>query len=87
MKRILLAVMFGIGVLGFAQPSREKTKEIIKEQIVDKIKGYKPTDLVPYSKDGKIEEKNLKREYEIQLLFLDDLSNNLITLQDLKKYR
>ena len=53
MKRILLAMMFGIGVLGFAQPSREKTKEIIKEQIVDKIKGYKPTDLVPYSKDGK----------------------------------
>ena len=53
MKRILLAVMLGIGVLGFAQPSREKTKEIIKEQIVDKIKGYKPTDLVPYSKDGK----------------------------------
>ena len=40
----------------------------------------------PYSKDGKIEEENLKREYEIQLLFLDDLSNNLITLQDLKKY-
>ena len=53
MKRILLAVMLGIGALGFAQPSREKTKEIIKEQIVDKIKGYKPTDLVPYSKDGK----------------------------------
>ena len=53
MKRILLAVMLSIGVLGFAQPSREKTKEIIKEQIVDKIKGYKPTDLVPYSKDGK----------------------------------
>ena len=41
----------------------------------------------PCSKDGKIEEKNLKREYEIQLLFLDDLGNNLITLQDLKKYR
>ncbi len=53
MKRILLAVMLGIGVLGFAQPSREKTKEIIKEQVVDKIKNYKPTDLVPYSKDGK----------------------------------
>ena len=53
MKRILLAVMLGIGVLGFAQPSREKTKEIIKEQIVDKIKNYKLTDLVPYSKDGK----------------------------------
>ncbi|MCP2041363.1 hypothetical protein L1281_001961 [Neisseria sp. HSC-16F19] len=41
----------------------------------------------PYSKDGKIEEENLKREYEIQLLFLDDLRNNLITLQDIKKYR
>ena len=41
----------------------------------------------PYSKDGKIEEENLKCEYEIQLLFLDDLSNNLITLQDFKKYR
>ena len=53
MKRILLAVMLGIGVLGFAQSSREKTKEIIKEQIVDKIKNYKLTDLVPYSKDGK----------------------------------
>ena len=53
MKRILLAVMLSIGALGFAQPSREKTKEIIKEQIVDKIKGYKPTDLIPYSKDGK----------------------------------
>ena len=53
MKRILLAVMLSIGALGFAQPSREKTKEIIKEQIVDKIKGYKLTDLVPYSKDGK----------------------------------
>ena len=53
MKRILLAMMLGIGALGFAQSSREKTKEIIKEQIVDKIKGYKLTDLVPYSKDGK----------------------------------
>ena len=53
MKRILLAVMLGIGVLGFAQSSREKTKEIIKEQIVDKIKNYKPIDLAPYSKDGK----------------------------------
>ena len=52
MKRILVAVMLGIGVLGFAQPSREKTKEIIKEQIVDKIKNYNPTDLVPYSKDS-----------------------------------
>ena len=53
MKRILLTLMLGIGALGFAQSSREKTKEIIKEQIVDKIKGYKLTDLVPYSKDGK----------------------------------
>ena len=53
MKRILLAVMFGIGVLGFAQSSREKTKEIIKEQIIDKIRNYNLTDLVPYSKDGK----------------------------------
>jgi len=53
MKRILLTLMLGIGALGFAQSSREKTKEIIKKQIVDKIKNYKPTDLVPYSKDGK----------------------------------
>ena len=53
MKRILLAIILGIGVLGFAQPSREKTKEIIKEQIVDKIKNYNPADLIPYSKDGK----------------------------------
>ena len=36
MKRILLAMMLGIGALGFAQSD----------------KGYKPTDLVPYSKDG-----------------------------------
>ena len=49
MKRILLAVMFGIGALGFAQSE----KEIVQKYIVDKIKGYKPTDLVPYSKDGK----------------------------------
>ena len=49
MKRILLAVMFSIGALGFAQ----NIEKIIKEQIVDKIKNYKPTDLVPYSKDGK----------------------------------
>ena len=53
MKRVLLAVMFGIGILSFAQDSEEKTKEIIKEQIVDKIKNYKPIDLAPYSKDGK----------------------------------
>ena len=49
MKRILLAMMFGIGVLGFAQSE----KEIVQKYIIDKIKGYKPTDLVPYSKDGK----------------------------------
>ena len=49
MKRILLAMMLGIGALGFAQ-SKE---EIVQKYIIDKIKGYKPTDLVPYSKDGK----------------------------------
>ena len=48
MKRILLAVMLGIGVLGFAQSE----EEIVQKYIIDKIKGYKPTDLVPYSKDG-----------------------------------
>ena len=53
MKRILLAMILGIGILSFAQDSEEKTKEIIKEQIVDKIKNYKPIDLAPYSKDGK----------------------------------
>ena len=53
MKRILLAMMLGIGALGFAQNSEEKIKGMIKEQIVDKIKNYKLTDLVPYSKDGK----------------------------------
>ena len=53
MKRILLAVMFGIGVLGFAQNSEKKLEKMMKKQIVDKIKNYKPTDLVPYSKDGK----------------------------------
>ena len=49
MKRILLAVMLGIGVLGFAQSE----EEIVQKYIVDKIKGYRLTDLVPYSKDGK----------------------------------
>ena len=49
MKRILLAVMLGTSVLGFTQDK----KNIVKTEIVDKIKGYKPTDLVPYSKDGK----------------------------------
>ena len=49
MKRILLAVMLSIGVWGFAQ----NIEKIIKQQIVDKIKNYNPTDLVPYSKDGK----------------------------------
>ena len=45
--------MLGIGVLGFAQNSEKKLEKMMKKQIVDKIKGYKPTDLVPYSKDGK----------------------------------
>ena len=49
MKRILLVMMLSIGVLGFAQ----SVEEVMKEQIVNKIKGYKLTDLVPYSKDGK----------------------------------
>ena len=49
MKRILLAVMLGISVLGFAQSN----KEIVQKYIVDRIKNYNPTDLVPYSKDGK----------------------------------
>ena len=49
MKRILLALMLGIGVLGFAQSE----EEIVQKYIIDKIKGYKLTDLVPYSKDGK----------------------------------
>ena len=53
MKRVSLAVMLGISAFSFAQGSREKTKEIIKKLIVDKIKNYNPTDLVPYSKDGK----------------------------------
>ena len=49
MKRILLAMMLGIGALGFAQSE----EEIVQKYIIDKIKNYKPTDLVPYSKDGK----------------------------------
>ena len=49
MKRILLAMMLFISALGFAQSD----KEIVQKYIIDKIKGYKPTDLVPYSKDGK----------------------------------
>ena len=53
MKRVSLAMMLGISAFSFAQGSREKTKEIIKKLIVDKIKNYNPTDLVPYSKDGK----------------------------------
>jgi len=48
MKRILLALMLGIGVLGFAQSE----EEIVQKYIVDKIKNYNPTDLVPYSKGG-----------------------------------
>ena len=53
MKRVLLAVMLGIGILSFAQDSEKKLEKMMKKQIVDKIKNYKPTDLVPYSKDGK----------------------------------
>ena len=53
MKRILLAVMLGTSVLGFAQNSDEKIEKVMKKQIVNKIKNYKPTNLVPYSKDGK----------------------------------
>ena len=53
MKRILLAMMLGIGILSFAQDSEKKLEKMMKKQIVDKIKKYKPTDLVPYSKDGK----------------------------------
>ena len=49
MKRVLLAMMLFISALGFAQSE----KEIVQKYIIDKIKGYKPTDLVPYSKDGK----------------------------------
>jgi hypothetical protein len=49
MKRILLAMMLGIGALGFAQSD----KEIAQKYIIDKIRDYNPTDLVPYSKDGK----------------------------------
>ena len=52
MKRILLAVMLGIGVLGFAQNSEKKLEKMMKKPIVDKIKNYKPPDLVPYSNDG-----------------------------------
>ena len=40
--------MLFISALGFAQSE----KEIVQKYIIDKIKGYKPTDLVPYSKDG-----------------------------------
>ena len=42
-------MMLFISALGFAQSE----KEIVQKYIIDKIKGYKPTDLVPYSKDGK----------------------------------
>ena len=51
MKRILLAVMLGTSVLGFAQS--EKQRKIAQKYIIDKIRDYNPTDLVPYSKDGK----------------------------------
>ena len=49
MKRILLAVMLGTSVLGTAQSKKKN----VKTEIVDKIRDYNPTDLVPYSKDGK----------------------------------
>ena len=52
MKRVLLTIMLGIGILSFAQDSEKKLEKMMKKQIVDKIKNYKPTDLVPYSKDG-----------------------------------
>ena len=51
MKRILLAIMLGTSVLGFAQS--EKQRKIAQKYIIDKIRDYNPTDLVPYSKDGK----------------------------------
>ena len=51
MKRILLAIMLGTSVLGFAQS--EKLRKIAQKYIIDKIRDYNPTDLVPYSKDGK----------------------------------
>ena len=50
MKRILLAMMLGISVLGIAQG--KKSGKIAQKYIIDKIKNYNPTDLVPYSKDG-----------------------------------
>ena len=50
MKRVLLAMMLGISVLGFAQG--KKSGKIAQKYIIDKIKNYNPTDLVPYSKDG-----------------------------------
>ena len=51
MKRILLAVMLGTSVLGFAQS--KKQRKIAQKYIIDKIRDYNPTNLVPYSKDGK----------------------------------
>ena len=50
MKRVLLAMMLGISVLGIAQG--KKSGKIAQKYIIDKIKNYNPTDLVPYSKDG-----------------------------------
>ena len=38
MKRILLAMMLGIGALGFAQSN----KEIVQKYIVDRIKKLQP---------------------------------------------
>ena len=51
MKRILLAVMLGTSVLGFAQS--KKQRKIAQKYIIDKIRDYNSRDLVPYSKDGK----------------------------------
>ena len=51
MKRILLAVMLGTSVLGFAQS--KKQRKIAQKYIIDKSRDYNPRDLVPYSKDGK----------------------------------
>lgn len=41
----------------------------------------------PYSENGEIEKESLKREYEIQLMFLADLEKGIIKSQDIKKYR
>lgn len=43
---LILCVCMGVGV--YAQDCRQ----IVQKQLIDKIKKYNPTDLVPYSKDG-----------------------------------